>query len=132
MHGYIMGPHARRFASLSTDDRDSFALEEAKRAFPGILEHAETVSTISWDAEPWSRGDYSWLRPGDGRALWPHLATSEGRVHFAGDRTSTWFLHGSMQGALESGIRAASAIDAVSVYAQQLLDKGAVGKGYLG
>jgi monoamine oxidase len=113
MQGYVMGPHARRFGQLSTDERDSFALTEARRAFPEISGHAETVSSISWDTEPWSRGDYAWLRPGDARALWPHLATPENRVHFAGEHTSTWFLHGTMQGALESGIRASKAIDAL-------------------
>jgi monoamine oxidase len=35
----------------------------------------------------------------------PHLARPEGRVHFAGDHTSAW--SGWMQGALESGLRAA-------------------------
>ena len=68
------------------------------------------MTSIAWDAEPWSRGAYAWLRPGDVQRLWPHLATPEGRGHFAGEHTSTWLLHGSMQGALESGIRAAKAI----------------------
>jgi monoamine oxidase len=38
-------------------------------------------------------------------ALMPHLARPEGAVHFAGDHTSLW--SGWMQGAFESGVRAA-------------------------
>jgi monoamine oxidase len=37
--------------------------------------------------------------------LGPCLATPEGRVHFADEHTSPWI--GSMQGALQSGLRAA-------------------------
>jgi monoamine oxidase len=41
--------------------------------------------------------------------LWPHVATPEGRVHFAGDHTSPWIRW--MQGALHSGNRVAREID---------------------
>lgn len=105
-----MGPHARRFGASGPEARESHALADARRVLPDLSSRAETVTSIAWDAEPWSRGAYAWLRPGDVQRLWPHLATPEGRVHFAGEHTSTWFLHGSMQGALESGIRAAKAI----------------------
>jgi monoamine oxidase len=111
LQGYIMGQHARNFVSLAATERRTFALDQARAVFPEIEAQAETIQSIAWDEEPYSRGDYAYLRPGDGRRLFPHLATPEGRVHFAGEHTSTWFLHGSMQGALESGIRAARAIN---------------------
>ena len=111
LHGYIMGPHARAFTRLGSAERRTFAMDQARAVFPDVTTQAEMVQSISWDEEPYSRGDYAFLRPGDGKRLFPHLATPEGRVHFAGEHTSTWFLHGSMQGALESGIRAARAIN---------------------
>jgi monoamine oxidase len=40
--------------------------------------------------------------------LLPEVAQSEGRVHFAGEHTSSWV--GWMEGALESGERAAREI----------------------
>jgi monoamine oxidase len=89
--------------------------------FPDVGRHAETVASISWDEEPYSRGAYAFFRPGDGRRLFPHLASPEGRVHFAGEHTSTWFLHGSLQGALESGIRAARAINERAAVPNQAL-----------
>ncbi|MEP7344827.1 MAG: FAD-dependent oxidoreductase, partial [Gemmatimonadaceae bacterium] len=113
LHGYIMGPHARSFASLGATERRTFALNQAGAVFPDVTAHAETVLSVAWDEEPYSRGDYVFLRPGDGKRLFPHVATPEGRVHFAGEHTSTWLLHGSMQGALESGIRAARVINAL-------------------
>jgi monoamine oxidase len=111
LQGYIMGSAARQFSGLDEGARVRFAMEQAGRVFPDTTRYAEAVATINWDAEQWSRGDYTWLRPGDGRAIWPHLATPEGRVHFAGEHTSTWLLHGSMQGALESGLRVARSIN---------------------
>lgn len=111
LHGYVMGSHARTFTQLAAAERRTFALDQAKHVFPEVMAQAETALSISWDEEPYSRGDYAFLRPGDGKRLFPHLASAEGRVHFAGEHTSTWFLHGSMQGALESGIRAARVIN---------------------
>lgn len=111
LQGYVMGPHARAFARLGAAERRTFAMDQARAVFPDVTAQAETVVSVSWDEEPYSRGDYAFLRPGDGKRLFPHLATPEGRVHFAGEHTSTWFLHGSMQGALESGIRVARVIN---------------------
>jgi monoamine oxidase len=42
------------------------------------------------------------------RTLLPAIARPEGRVHFAGEHTSPWAQW--MQGALESGLRAAREI----------------------
>jgi monoamine oxidase len=42
------------------------------------------------------------------RTLLPAIARAEGRVHFAGEHTSAWAQW--MQGALESGLRAAREI----------------------
>jgi monoamine oxidase len=49
-----------------------------------------------------------WFRPGQLRSLGPWIAKPEGRVHFAGEHTSPWI--GWMQGALQSGLRAAREI----------------------
>ena len=111
LQGYITGPGARRLGSFDTSARIRFAMEQAKQVFPEAERYAETAAFFDWDSELWNRGANAWLRPGDGRAIWPHLATPEGRVHFAGEHTSTSLLHGSLQGALQSGIRAAKAIN---------------------
>jgi monoamine oxidase len=111
LQGWLMGTHARRFQGFTEAERKAFALAQSRQVFPRVDDFVEKVSWISWQEEPWARGAFAWLRPGDGKTLWPHLASPEGRVHFAGEHTSTWFLHGSLQGALESGRRAARAIN---------------------
>ena len=76
----------------------------------------ERAAVYAWDRDPWARGDYAWFRPGQVSAFLPHLAAPEGRVHFAGEHTSLY--HAWIQGALESGIRAAKEIhEAPEVFA---------------
>ena len=69
-----------------------------------VVTAAITVS-FDRDNELWSRGAYAWFRPGEMSSLLPHIASPEGRIHFAGDHTSP--VPGWMNGALQSGNRAA-------------------------
>ena len=50
-------------------------------------------------------GAYSWFGPGQMTSWLPIIKQPEGRLHFAGEHTSV--LPATMEGALESGIRAA-------------------------
>ena len=69
-------------------------------------ELAEGGTSFAWENEPRALGAYAYFRPGQMSALVPHLATPEGRVHFAGCHTSAWT--GWMEGAVQSGKRAAA------------------------
>jgi monoamine oxidase len=109
---YQAGPQARATAALAPDERVARTLAEMERVFPGVGGQYEWGTSYAWDADPWARGDYSWLRPGQGTTLAPHLGTPEGRVYFAGEHVSPW--PGWMQGALWSGARAAQAIVAAA------------------
>ncbi len=104
------GATLKKFYKVFKVATRGFALTQATKVLPEILDYAEVIESIAWDEEPWSKGDYAWLKPGDAKRIWPYLSSQEGRIHFAGEHTSTWFLHGSMQGALESGIRVAKTI----------------------
>jgi monoamine oxidase len=70
-----------------------------------VVGHAE----CSWDDDEWSRGAYSFPRPGGYLAMQRIGDLGEERIHFAGEHASPW--PGWMQGALYSGRRAARAID---------------------
>ena len=108
---YITGEWARRVTAMRDADRVELALDIVERVFPGArANYSGRVMTKCWDEDPWERGDYCWFRPGQMTALCPVIAVPEGRIHFAGDHTSA--LPGWMQGALESGVRAASEVDA--------------------
>jgi monoamine oxidase len=69
-------------------------------------------SQVVWEADPWSRGGYAYFDPGFDPALRQWLARPFGRLFFAGEHTSfRW--QGYMNGAVESGRRAAAEIEAV-------------------
>ena len=81
------------------------ALVELERVFPGISDVAEGAVYHSWNQDPFSRGDYVFYSSGQFNELWPHVATPEGRIHFAGDQTAV--KSGWQDGAISSGHRAA-------------------------
>jgi monoamine oxidase len=110
LEAFVTGPNARRIAAMAPDARVAFARDQAARVHPRLPRVSERGASYAWDADPWARGDYAWFAPGELRSFLPHLARPEGRVHFAGDHTSS--LPGWMQGALASGRRAADEVDA--------------------
>jgi monoamine oxidase len=68
--------------------------------------------TIVWDHDPWARGGYAYFDPGFDPLWREWLARPAGRVVFAGEHTSIKF-QGYMNGAVESGLRAAAEIGAI-------------------
>ncbi len=108
LEAYTAGPQARKLAAMPDAERIAHCAEQMEKVYPGSRENCEGGTAKCWDADPFSRGDYAWLRPGQTLSLGPFLAKPEGRVHFAGDQTSA--SPGWMQGAIESGLRAAREI----------------------
>lgn len=72
-----------------------------------LLQSHQTV----WEADPWSRGGYAFFDPSYDPALRSWLARPFERLFFAGEHTSVRW-QGYMNGAVESGRRAAAEIDA--------------------
>lgn len=105
LEAQAVGAPARRLGALAEHERIALALSQVEQIYPGARAHYERGTTYSWDHDPWARGAFAYFRPGEMTAMLPLLAQPEGRVHFAGDHTSLW--SGWMQGALESGLRAA-------------------------
>ena len=103
--------HSRRVTAMSEQERMSFALEQLEAVYPGTKENFEGGLTKCWDEDEWARGGTAFYKPGQFSTLLPHVAGSEGRVHFAGEHTSVW-MDGWMQGALESGHRVAREVNA--------------------
>jgi monoamine oxidase len=75
---------------------------------------AELVAAhqVVWESEPWSRGGYAYFDPTFDPALRSWLARPCGRLFFAGEHTSIRW-QGYMNGAVESGRRAAAEVAAV-------------------
>lgn len=108
LDAHVVGDAARRLAALSEPDRIAAAVADVTRVYPEIAGTVTRSTSKCWDDDPEARGAYACLRPGQMRTLLPSVARPEGRVHFAGEHTSAWAQW--MQGALESGIRAAREI----------------------
>jgi monoamine oxidase len=62
----------------------------------------------SWYNDPYARGAFALFEPEQETRLQTAIVQPEGRIHFAGEHTSLY--HAWIQGALESGIRAAKEI----------------------
>jgi monoamine oxidase len=92
----------------------------AKSGIPGLVRELDWLGApgeltaarqIVWESDPWSRGGYAYFDPSFDPALRPWLARPFGRLFFAGEHTSIRW-QGYMNGAIESGRRAAEEIAA--------------------
>ena len=78
-----------------------------ERGVPGITDAFNGRSWLdAWVNDPWVRGSYAGFLPGQYTRYWGYLGLPEGRVHFAGEHTST-YSQGYLNGGVESGDRAA-------------------------
>ena len=71
------------------------------------------AQTVVWDHDPWARGGYAYFDPSFDPLWRAWLARSAGRVVFAGEHTSIKY-QGYMNGAIETGLRAAAEISALN------------------
>ena len=99
---------AETLGRMSDADRLRTALSETAKIWPEAPRHFEGGAVKYWNEDPWIRGSYSFEGVGQARDFLQIARAAEGRVHFAGEHTS---IHrASMNGALESGVRAAAEV----------------------
>lgn len=92
--------------SLSDQNRLEYALKNLATIHgKQVYREFETGASHSWVRYPYSAGAFTMFKPEQATELSPYISTPEGRVHFAGEHTSS--IHGWIQGAIESGIRVA-------------------------
>lgn len=78
--------------------------------FRGLRASFERARFMDWPSDPWVKGSYSFPAPGEVTTLGPQLQQPlGGRVFLAGEHTCYAFV-GYMEGALQSGARAARRI----------------------
>ncbi|HSL46929.1 MAG TPA: FAD-dependent oxidoreductase [Anaerolineales bacterium] len=102
---YTGGAPAAGLAALSDKERIDCAVSEIEKIFPGSSDLIEHTATIAWPNEPYTRGSYAALSPGQVTAHWRTLFEPAGRLFFAGEHATP--IQGFMEGAVESGQRAA-------------------------
>jgi monoamine oxidase len=105
---YTGGAPAEAFTALTDAERISAAIDAFESFFPGskaLVTHAETRA---WNNEPFTRASYLANHPGDLTKFWEPLFQPAGRLYFAGEHAAVF--QGFMEGAVESGQRAARAL----------------------
>jgi len=105
---FTSGADAETLGRMSESERVRTALQEATKVWPEAPRHFEGGAVKYWNEDPWIRGSYSFEGVGQARDYLQIAAAAEGRVHFAGEHTSVH--RASMNGALESGVRAAAEV----------------------
>jgi monoamine oxidase len=105
---YTWGQDALRWGGMDEETRLEEALEDVAKVHPEVVEEYEVGVTHAWYNDRWARGAFALFEPEQETRLQEHIVAPEGRVHFAGEHCSLW--HAWIQGALESGIRAAREI----------------------
>jgi monoamine oxidase len=105
---YMLVGVGQRSGAMDPDARIAFVSGEMEKVHPGLLDNLEGCVAKVWPADPWAGGAGSEYSPGQLTTLCVGLERPEGRVHFAGEHISVcpyW-----MQGALQSGLRAAKEV----------------------
>ena len=110
--------------SFLAGGKASKALQEILQAEGerGVIRHIDWLGpparllasqVVAWDHDPWARGGYAYFDPGFDPLLRAWLARPAGRIVFAGEHTSIKS-QGYMNGAVESGLRAAAEVSALA------------------
>lgn len=103
---YTWGHDAMLWSSLSNDEITYYALKDLSKVYGNVVyqEYLQAVS-FNWSKNPFSAGCFTLFTPGQKTELGDSIHQAEGRLHFAGEHTSSF--HGWIEGAVESGIRSA-------------------------
>ena len=105
---YTWGQDALQWGAMDRETRLQEALDDVSRIHPQIHEEFEVGASYAWYGDRWARGAFALFDPDQQTALQADIVRPEGRVHFAGEHCSLY--HAWIQGALESGIRAAQEV----------------------
>ena len=102
---YTGADAGERFSAMSDDERIRAAIEGVEQVCPGSAQRVVAARTIAWANEAYSQGSYTAFQPGEVTAYWAQLREPVGPLVFAGEHIAVH--QGYMEGALESGERAA-------------------------
>jgi monoamine oxidase len=108
---YTWSEDAQRWGSLTPSDRIAQALENVALIHPQVLTEYEVGASYMWHHDEFAGGAFALFDPGQQSRLYESIVAPEGRIHFAGEHAS--LAHAWIQGAIESGLRAAHAIHGV-------------------
>lgn len=102
---YTWSEDAQRWGSLKPEERIVQALEDVAEIHPQITQEFEVGASWMWHDDEFAGGAFALFDPGQQTLLHDDIVGTEGRIHFAGEHASLY--HAWIQGAFESGLRAA-------------------------
>ena len=108
--GFLEGTRAREYGRFTAARRREAILSGFARLFGDRAGRPERFIERVWADEEWTRGCYGcYMPPGGWTGFGQALRTPIGPIHWAGAETATVW-NGYMDGAVQSGQRAASAV----------------------
>ena len=105
---YLRWSAAENMDTLNDNERNNAVLNRWENIFAGSINNFDSGISKSWALDEWSKGAWASPTTTQNENLNDSIAQSEGRIHFAGEHASSD--RGWMQGALFSGLRAATEI----------------------
>ncbi len=105
---YTWSQDAARWGAMDEETRLEEALEDVAQIHPRVRDVYEVGASHAWYNDRWASGAFALFAPDQQTELQADIVQPEGRVYFAGEHCSLH--HAWIQGALESGIRAAREI----------------------
>ncbi|MDJ0843808.1 flavin monoamine oxidase family protein [Crocosphaera sp.] len=111
LHSYKKGEYSLAMDALNSEQQIPTLIEEWSEVLPKVKNYPLTNLkhiSYSWNNDPWAKAGWAYPTEAQEEIFFNELKQREGRIHFAGDHTSV--IRGWLQGALESGIRAAQEI----------------------
>ena len=108
---YLNNENAERYLAQPKDSRARDLVAMFQADLPGLIEDVVTLKDVAWSEQPWIKASFGGP-PVNGSWMIEEWTKPEGRIHFAGDFTT--MKTGWVEGAIESGLRAARQIDAAA------------------
>jgi monoamine oxidase len=105
---YTWSQDASRWGAMDEETRLEEALEDVAKIHPRIREVYEVGASHAWYDDRWANGAFALFAPEQQTELQADIVKPEGRIYFAGEHCSLY--HAWIQGALESGLKAARTI----------------------
>ena len=107
---YTWSQDAARWGAMDPETRLEEALEDVSRIHPGVRDVYEVGASHAWYGDRFANGAFALFQPDQHTQLQADIVRPEGRIYFAGEHCSLY--HAWIQGALESGVATARAINA--------------------
>ena len=105
---YLNDRNATEYLRRPKATRGRELVEMFQKDLPGLIEDVVTIKDVAWSEQPWIKASFGGP-PLGGSWMIKEWTKPEGRIHFAGDFTT--MKTGWVEGAIESGLRAARQID---------------------